>query len=145
MKICLKSLVPIFILLFVSSAIGQENEATEIDTITVTKVKELIDAKKDIALIDVRTLVELESKLGHIEGIIHIPSKELRERYKEILAIEADQIIMICRSGNRSRRATEFLTGKVKNVKNMVGGMRAWNREGYPIKTTWEKDEKKSE
>jgi rhodanese-related sulfurtransferase len=45
-----------------------------------------------------------------------------------------DKVIMICRSGNRSGVATRTLQAEgVKNVYNLQGGMRAWNKAGFPV------------
>ena len=55
-------------------------------------------------LIDVRTFEEFE--VNHIEGAINIPVDEItKERLKEITEDKLDNIIVYCRSGNRSKTA----------------------------------------
>jgi len=45
-------------------------------------------------------------------------------------------VVFICRSGNRSATATRYFRDRhMTNVYNMTGGMREWNRLGYPIAT----------
>ncbi|WP_419868381.1 rhodanese-like domain-containing protein [Chryseobacterium sp. CT-SW4] len=61
-------------------------------------------------LIDVREPMELEMD-GNIEGAKNIPLGEVEERKDEILSIEKP-VILFCRSGNRSGKALEYLTGQ---------------------------------
>lgn len=44
-------------------------------------------------------------------------------------------VVLVCRSGNRSRTAAQFLTQQAgfKTVYNATGGMIAWSREGRPV------------
>ena len=44
-----------------------------------------------------------------------------------------DTIIVVCRSGNRSRKAAVALQGVGVNVYNLDGGMEAWSRAGHPV------------
>lgn len=44
-------------------------------------------------------------------------------------------VILICRSGNRTRAATQFLSQQAgyKSVYNASGGMNAWSKEGRTV------------
>ena len=43
-------------------------------------------------------------------------------------------VVMTCRSGNRSGRATRFLRDQgFDNVHNMQGGIVAWQNAGLPV------------
>ncbi|OKP95002.1 rhodanese-like domain-containing protein [Paenibacillus sp. P46E] len=64
---------------------------------------------------------------GHIAGAKHIPLGVLMERQHEL--DPAQEIIVICRSGNRSGLACELLSEKGFNVVNMTGGLNAWTDE----------------
>lgn len=71
-------------------------------------------------LIDVREPMELELD-GCIEGAKNIPLGEVEERKEEILGLEGD-VILFCRSGNRSGKALELLTAEgLKNGHNGGG------------------------
>lgn len=61
-------------------------------------------------LIDVREPLELEMD-GEIEGAENIPLGEIEERKDEILNSEKP-VVVFCRSGNRSGKALDFLTGE---------------------------------
>ncbi len=83
--------------------------------------KEIEEGKK-LSIIDVREDDEVAQ--GMIPGAKHIRLGELEARLNEIDPNE--EHIMVCRSGGRSGRACEFLDQHGIAVKNMVGGMIAW-------------------
>lgn len=82
----------------------------------------LIDEGKAIQIIDVRETDEVAE--GMIPGAINIPLGLIEFRMHEL--DKAKEYIMVCRSGGRSGRATEFLESYGFNVINMEGGMLAW-------------------
>lgn len=61
-------------------------------------------------LIDVREPLELEMD-GYIEGATNIPLGEVVDRKDEILGLDKP-VVLFCRSGNRSGKALEILTGE---------------------------------
>ncbi|WP_019635214.1 rhodanese-like domain-containing protein [Paenibacillus fonticola] len=78
-----------------------------------------------VKMLDVREPEEWAA--GHIEGAKHIPLGQILERLRELDADE--ELIVICRSGNRSGLACELLEEKGFNVVNMTGGLLAWEDE----------------
>jgi rhodanese-related sulfurtransferase len=81
-------------------------------------------------LLDVRQPEEY--KQGHIPGAKLIPLGDLGKRIKELPSNR--EIICICRSGNRSRSATEQLNAAGYKASNLKGGMISWSRHGLPVK-----------
>ena len=82
-----------------------------------------------VRLIDVREPHELE--LSHIDGAQLIPLGALAGRLTELDS--AEQMVVFCRSGTRSRRALELLVSAgFKKVKNLKGGINAWAEEVDP-------------
>jgi len=100
----------------------------DIANITAEEVKKEIANNEDIVLLDVRTQPEFNGPLGHIEGTLLIPLQELQNRVAELDSLKNKKIIVYCRSGNRSRYATEYLSQEGFNAVNMLGGMKAWNK-----------------
>jgi rhodanese-related sulfurtransferase len=98
------------------------------DTITVAEVKERIYNKEDVVLLDVRTPAEYVGNLGHIDSTLLIPVQELEQRLNELDKFKDKQIIVICRSGNRSGLGTRILHKAGYDAVNMVGGMIAFRR-----------------
>ena len=99
----------------------------EYPNITVADVQKKIYIKNNILLLDVRTLDEFDGPLGHIAGAVLIPIQELEQRIDELNEHKEKEIIVICRSGNRSQTGTRILISHGFNAVNMVGGMKAWN------------------
>ena len=97
--------------------------------ISVAEVKEKIAANAHINLLDVR---EPEERAAFNIGGTFIP-------VGQVMAMQTDQIdhwkneevICYCRSGKRSMQAGMMLeTMGFTNVKNLKGGMLAWEGEG---------------
>jgi rhodanese-related sulfurtransferase len=80
-------------------------------------------------LLDVREAEEWTA--GHAPRARHIPLGELPARAAE-LDNEA-RVVCICRSGNRSGRATAWLRANGIDAVNMAGGMGAWDAAGLPV------------
>jgi len=82
-----------------------------------------------ICLIDVREPHELA--ISWIEGAKNIPLGELAGRLAEL--DPANEIVLFCKSGSRSRGALELLVSAgFRKVKNLKGGINAWAREVEP-------------
>lgn len=91
------------------------------------QVKEIIEKQKNVIIIDVRTREEFSS--GYIKGAINIPVQELEKRLKELENHKNKSLIVYCRSGNRSRTASEILVKNgFKNVYNLSGGIIEWTK-----------------
>ncbi|MDO2934406.1 rhodanese-like domain-containing protein [Paeniglutamicibacter sulfureus] len=80
-------------------------------------------------ILDVRE--DFEVAEGMIPGAIHISMGELGNRLEEIDRLRP--VIVVCRSGNRSTRVADALTGAGFTADNMDGGMNAWQRAGLPV------------
>jgi adenylyltransferase/sulfurtransferase len=98
--------------------------------ITVTELKEKMDAGEDIELIDVRQPDEYA--VAKIEGAKLIPLPEIIQRMDEI--DNSKEIIVHCKMGGRSARAIDFLkaAGFEGDMANLVGGITAWSDEIDP-------------
>ena len=78
---------------------------------------------KSAFIIDVRTSGEYAE--GHIPGVKLIPLDQLPNSLDEVP--KQGKVYIICRSGNRSSQATQFLRDKgFDNVYNVTSGMKSW-------------------
>ena len=111
-------------------ALGHEEESAGIDRdITVKELAALIQQGEDIRLIDVREPHELT--ISSLPGEQLIPLGQLASRLPELNC--AEEIVLFCRTGTRSRRALELLVSAgFRKVKNLKGGINAWAREVDP-------------
>ena len=109
---------------------GEEpvSQAT-VPELTPLEVKKMMDEKKPFVLIDVREPHEYQ--ICNIPGSKLIPLGEVAQRMNELNS--ADEIVVHCRSGQRSAQAVEFLMkagfGKIHNLK---GGVLAWSDQVDP-------------
>ena len=56
----------------------------------------------------------------------NIPVQELENRIDELKIYQNKNIIVYCRSGNRSKTGTEILNNNGCNAVNLIGGMKQW-------------------
>ena len=95
--------------------------------ITAQEAKTIMDTEQDYIIIDART--EEEFVTGHIANAILIPEYEIAERAEQELPDKDALILVYCRSGRRSKIASEELVKLgYTNVKEF-GGIIDWPYE----------------
>jgi len=110
----------------ISQADGPGDQAWDI---TVRQLAARLKKDKNTLLIDVREAQELV--ISHLDQAKNIPLGELAGRMDELDGRR--EIVLICRSGTRSRRALEVLVSAgFTRVRNLQGGINAWAREIDP-------------
>ncbi|MFF9349440.1 rhodanese-like domain-containing protein [Streptomyces sp. NPDC014734] len=83
-------------------------------------------------LLDVREASEWHA--GHAPGAVHLPLSRLVDGASLPGRAEDRPVVVICRSGNRSRRAARVLAERGVQATDVVGGMSAWAAEGLPVR-----------
>ncbi|MFN4080738.1 MAG: rhodanese-like domain-containing protein [Saprospiraceae bacterium] len=105
------------------------------------KAKEICptSAQKWIAegalMVDVRERDEVEALAYDVPNLLHIPLSEFEDRYREIP--QDRQVVVACKGGGRSLRATYFLINNgydSERVVNMQHGIIRWVQRGFPTK-----------
>lgn len=89
--------------------------------VDVQKAKRLINSS-EVRVLDVRRKSEFDE--GHIPGAINISHTRLASRTDEIPA--DSKLLIHCRSGKRSARASGYLQREGYEVVNLEGGYLAW-------------------
>jgi rhodanese-related sulfurtransferase len=93
------------------------------------EIKHRLDAGEPLRLLDVRE--PWECAIAHLPGSLNIPLGEIPARWQEL--DPQAQIVVVCKSGSRSRRAAQFLLAQgLQRVANLSGGMDAWARDIDP-------------
>jgi rhodanese-related sulfurtransferase len=109
-----------------AAAINLQELPADIDTSTVDSLRN----RDDVVILDVRE--DWEYAEGHIPGAVLLPLGSIPDRLSEIP--QDKTVVAVCRSGNRSGQATQFLRQQgFENVHNMEGGMIAWGEAGLPV------------
>ncbi|MEU6062878.1 rhodanese-like domain-containing protein [Streptomyces sp. NPDC047097] len=85
----------------------------------------------DAILLDVREKPEWNA--GHAPGAVHVPLSKLVAG-ADLPAEASDRpLVVICRSGHRSRQAAKLLTQRGQQAVDVKGGMNAWAAAGHPV------------
>eukprot|EP01080_Neovahlkampfia_damariscottae_P007459 gene7459-11784_t len=104
------------------------NDLPKENRISVEEYKKILDSKESHLLIDVRVPVQYDiCKLPNAENI---PLDDLSEEKMKIVSEKKLPIYVVCRRGISSVSGTEkFLNFGINNVKNIDGGITAWNKK----------------
>ena len=98
------------------------------EDITVQDLRKKLEQKEDFILIDVRELFEHNE--FNIGGELAPLRSELAAKIENLADQKNNEIILYCRSGNRSGQACQILDmAGFKNTKNLVGGMLGWREK----------------
>lgn len=103
------------------------DSSSAIPEVTPAEAAELL--MQGALLVDVREPFEWNT--GHATNARHIPLGVLPRHLSDLPPHR--RIIVACRSGNRSARATAILTSAGLDAANLTGGMSAWARSGLPV------------
>jgi len=83
-------------------------------------------------VLDVRTPGEFET--AHIAGAYNVPLDLLREHRDEIIKHLDEDVVLVCRSGQRAAQAEETLRNAgMANVHILDGGITAWEAKGFAV------------
>ena len=103
--------------------------------IQASQLQQSLQSGKNIALIDVRTPVEHEEM--RISGSRLMPLDQLDAAAVKTLAANADQCVLICRSGKRADQAHQKLQAAgCDKLAILDGGVLAWESAGLPLERT---------
>ncbi len=103
---------------------AEEFVKAEYIKLTPEEAKEMMETE-DVIIIDVRTEEEFRQK--HIERAILIPDYDLDKLAAKMLPDKDATILLYCRSGNRSERASHLLIGMgYQNIYDF-GGIIDWH------------------
>lgn len=102
-------------------------QAASYEQITQEEAKQIMDTTNGYILLDTRTQEEYDQ--SHIPGALLIPHTEIAQRAADELPDKDQLILVYCRSGNRSKQASEVLAELgYTNVKEF-GGINTWPYE----------------
>ena len=88
---------------------------------------------EEAVVLDVRSMAEFKD--GHIVNAVNIPLNSLGTNLKQLEKYRSRPIVAVCRSGSRSGSACSLLRKHgFENVKNLRGGMLAWQSANLPVK-----------
>lgn len=112
-----------------NKAVSDNNSENDITyaQISQQEAKRLMDTEEDYVILDVRTQAEYDEK--HIPNAVLIPDYEIEEKAESVIPDKDKLILVYCRSGRRSKAASQKLAEMgYTNVKEF-GGINDWEYE----------------
>ncbi|MBS1904433.1 MAG: rhodanese-like domain-containing protein [Bacteroidetes bacterium] len=125
-------LLVVFATLGVAVASCSDGAAQSYKTYTPAEVTTFLKQDTTAVVLDVRTPEEYASETGHLKNAKLIPVQQLEDRIGELASVKNKTVVAYCRSGHRSKQASEILSKKGFKIINMDGGITAWNAAGLP-------------
>ena len=126
----MKKLIFLFLAVMMLTACGlntENNREAAYMNITAEEAKQIMDSETGYIILDVRTQEEYDQ--GHIPGAIVISHEQIAEKAEEVLTDKDQLILVYCRSGRRSKIASEALVELgYTNIKEF-GGIIDWPYE----------------
>ena len=123
----MKRIIPILMALLLLSGCATQSAKKTYRQITMEEAVTMLEEETGYTILDVRTAQEYSEK--HIPGAINIANESIGT--KDIPELpDKDQLILVyCRSGNRSKQASEKLIklGYTNIVE--IGGINSWPGE----------------
>ena len=124
MRKCIIILVSIIMIMGLA---GCEEQSMSYTQISMEEAVAMMETEENYIILDVRTIEEFAEK--HIPNAINIPNETIgREELAELP--DKNQLILVyCRSGNRSKQASEKLAALGYTKIYEFGGMNDWTGE----------------
>lgn len=99
-------------------------DAAAYQKISAEDAKARMDSGDEIVILDVRTKEEYDA--GHIDGAILVPNESISDAQPELLPDLDAEILVYCRSGNRSAQAAKKLIALGYTNVSDFGGIIDW-------------------
>ena len=123
----IKRLLPMILSAMLLTACAAPGNSTGYKQITMSEAAKMMDEEKNYIILDVRRADEYAT--GHIPGAINVPNESIGTEEIPELPDKSQLILVYCRSGNRSKQASEKLVKL--GYTNIVefGGINDWTGE----------------
>lgn len=106
---------------------ARESSVPAYRQVTQEEAVRLMETESGYCIVDVRRADEFAS--GHIPGAINVPNEEIGQEAPEALPDKAQLLLVYCRSGNRSKQASEKLAALGYTNVVEFGGILDWKGE----------------
>lgn len=107
-----------------SNAANGSSNSSSYQQVDAETAKELMDTEDDYVILDARTQAEYDE--GHIPDAILIPHDTVATAAEDALPDKDQLILVYCRSGNRSKQASQTLVDLGYTNVVEFGGINSW-------------------
>lgn len=123
----MKRIIPILMTLLLLSGCAAQSAEKNYRQITMEEAITMMAEETGYIILDVRTAQEYSEK--HIPGAINIPNETIGTEDIPELPDKEQLILVYCRSGNRSKQASEKLVKLGYTNIIEIGGINSWPGE----------------
>ena len=123
----MKKIIPILLSTLLLAGCAAETKENTYRQIDMEQAIAIMEQESDYIILDVRRVDEFAEK--HIPGAINIPNEEIGEEPIPQLPDKDQLILVYCRSGNRSKQASEKLVALGYTNVVEFGGIIDWPGE----------------
>lgn len=114
----------ILVMMLLISGCGDTTEKNQYQQISQEEAKQMMD-NQEVILLDVREQNEFDA--GHIPEAVLLPVGSITEATAAAVIPEMDSVVLVyCRSGNRSKTASEVLADLGYTNIYEFGGINTW-------------------
>ena len=106
---------------------GSSEQMKKYNQISMNEAIAMMEKEEDYIILDVRTPEEFAEK--HIPGAVNVPNETIKTQKIPELPKEDQLILVYCRSGNRSKQASEKLAALGYTNVYEFGGINDWTGE----------------
>lgn len=123
----MKRMIPFLMALLLLTGCGAQSQESGYRQVTAEEAIALMEKESGYIILDVRTVQEYSEK--HIPKAVNIPNESIGTEEIPALPDKNQLILVYCRSGNRSKQASEKLAAL--GYTNIVefGGINSWPGE----------------
>jgi rhodanese-related sulfurtransferase len=113
------------------------------DRITIQQLKQKLDDRADVIILDVRGQADYRGSLVKIQGAVRVPPDEVEQHLKDWPKDKEIITYCSCAGEETSGRVAEVMSAHgFQRVKALVGGFDAWVEAGYPLEPKEKRDKK---
>ena len=123
----MKKFTAVLLSLLLLTGCAGKNDALGYTQISQDRAKEIMASSDSFLILDVRTKEEFES--GHIPGAVNLPLQDIGPEPPALLQDFDQEIFVYCRSGNRSKQASQILSELGYTNVFEFGGIHSWDGE----------------
>lgn len=123
----MKRIIPLFLMVMLLTGCGADASEASYRQVSMEEATAMMEEEENYQIVDVRTQEEYDQ--AHIPGAVCIPNESIGT--EEIAALpDKDQLLLVyCRSGNRSRQASQKLAELGYTNVVEFGGIQDWTGE----------------
>ena len=120
--------VPVILILQIAAAVVLLSACGNTYTqITQDEAMQMMQEQADYLIVDVRRPDEFAE--GHIPGAVNVPNEDIGDEMPELLSCKDQILLVYCRSGNRSKEASQKLADIGYTKVYEFGGISTWEGE----------------